>query len=74
LTLIYQGSVSSVFGESEVLCFIEGGGRVEGEGSEFDAIDFCGLGVFGVGVEGRGCTPGEEPPIKFVLTYVKAKE
>ena len=55
-------SRGSVVGESKVFCLFEGGGIVEGDGPEFDAVDFCGVGVFGV--EGRDRTPGEDPPYK----------
>jgi len=61
-----------VIGESKVFCLFGGGGKVEGDRPEFDAVDFCGVGVFGV--EGRDWYPGEEPPIKFLLAYVKAEE
>ncbi len=57
-------SRGSIVGESKVFCLFGGGGRVEGDGPEFDAVDFCSVGVFGVfGVEGRDWYPGEEPPI-----------
>ncbi len=69
-------------GESRVFCLFGGGGNIEGETSELDAVGFsgvgvCGAGVCGVGVrgvEGGDCTPGEEPPIKFLLAYIKAEE
>jgi hypothetical protein len=65
-------SRGSVVGEASVFCLFEGGGRVEVDGLEFDNVDFCGVGVSGV--EGRDCTPGEEPPTKFLLAYIKAEE
>jgi hypothetical protein len=65
-------SRGSGVGEANVFCLFEGGGRVEVDGLKFDNVDFCGVGVFGV--EGRDCAPGEEPPIKFLLAYIKAEE
>ncbi len=82
-------SRGSAVGESEVFCLFEGGGRVEGDGLEFDAVDFRGVGAFGngpesdtvnfcsvgvFGVEGRDWYLGEEPPIEFLLAYIKAEE
>ena len=76
MTCIFRGSVGcSVFGvcsEFVVFCFFGGGGKVEGDGLGFNAVNLCGVGVFGV--EGRDCAPGEEPPIKFLLAYIKAEE
>lgn len=65
-------SRGSAIGEASVFCLFEGGGRVEVDELEFDNVDFCGVGVFGV--EGRDCTPGEETPTKFLLAYIKAEE
>jgi hypothetical protein len=64
-------SRGSVIGESRVFCLFEGGGSIEVDGLEFDDVDFCGVGVFGV--EGCDCTPGEELPIKFLLAFVKVE-
>jgi hypothetical protein len=64
-------SRGSVVGESKVFCLFEGGGRVEGDGLKFDGVNFCGVGVFGV--ESRDCSPGVEPPIKFLLATIKVE-
>jgi hypothetical protein len=56
-------SRGSIVGDCKVFCRFEDGGRVEGDGLGFDAVDFCGVGVFGVG--GRDWYLGEEPPITF---------
>jgi hypothetical protein len=65
-------SRGSAVGESKVFCLFEGEGRVEGDGPEPDAVNFCGVGVFGV--EGRDWYLGEEPPIEFLSAYIKAEE
>ena len=65
-------SRGSAVGESRAFCLFEEGDSIDVDGLKFDDVDFCGVGVFGV--EGRDCTPGEEPPIKFLLAFVKAEE
>jgi len=65
-------SRGSAIGESKVFCLFEEGDKVEGDGPEFDTANLCGVGVFGV--EGRDWYPGEEPPIKILLAYVKEEE
>jgi len=65
-------SRGSVVGESKAFCLFGVRDRVEGDGPESDAVNFCGVGVFGVG--GRDWYPGEEPPIEFLLAYIKAEE
>ncbi len=82
-------SRGSAIGESKVFCLFGGGGRVEGDRPESDAVDFRGVGAFGdgpesdavnfrgvgvFGVEGRDWYLGEEPPIEFLLAYIKAEE
>ncbi len=59
-------SGGSGVGESIVFCLFAGGGGIEVD------VDFCGVGVFGV--EGQDCTPGEDPPVKSLLAFLKAEE
>jgi len=65
-------SRGSAVGESKVFCLFEGEGREEDDAAELDADNLCGVGVFGV--DGRDRYPGEEPPIKFLLACIKARE
>jgi len=44
----------------------KGGGRVEVDGLKFDNVDFCGVGVFVL--RAAIVTPGEEPPIKVLIS------
>jgi hypothetical protein len=77
-------SRGSAIGKSKVFCLFGGGGRVEGDRPESDAVGFCGVGAFGDGPEsdavdfrgvgGRDWYLGEEPPIEFLLAYIKAEE
>jgi hypothetical protein len=61
LAFASRGSIiCGVFGELVVFCFFGGGGKVEGDGPEFNAAKLCGVGVFGV--EGCDWYLGEEPP------------
>ncbi len=60
-------SRESVVGESKAFCLF----GVRGDRPEFDAVNSCGVGAFGVG--GRDWYLGEEPPIEFLLAYIKAE-